>query len=530
MRISSLQVFNIATNSMADATEAVTKTQNQLSTGQRVIRPSDDPVAATKIMQLTEELANIGQFRSNINIAKNNLELEETALTSVNNLIQRIQEVGVQAGNTATLTPNEYGALASEVEARLDELRNILNTRNANGDFIFGGYKSSGEPFSGSIDTGFSYNGDEGQQFIKIANNTTVAASDSGKAAFVDVDSVNNTIRTSVSPTNLSSPPVKISVGEVFDQAQYDSFYPQDMMITFNADTDITPPGKNYTVSERSSGRVIEEDVPYVSGNPIELNGVRIRISGGPVSGIAAVPATLEYGGNTGFDFTPPLDEAFEVTVGGRTKTFVLDRNITTPQDLEAALNDPGNGNLDSLRSLGITADTIGFSMPDGIEIRINSGSANINTVMGDIDTVVGVTSDNGELTRAGDRLFIDSTNKQDVLTTLARFAESMRNYDGSQDMRESLQDTIASTLSNLANAQTSVLEIMSTLGARFNTLESTNSFHLDTDLVTQGILSDLRDVDYAEAATRLSSQILILQAAQSSFIRVSQLSLINLL
>ena len=124
--------------------------------------------------------------------------------------------------------------------------------------------------------------------------------------------------------------------------------------------------------------------------------------------------------------------------------------------------------------------------------------------------------------------MFIESTNKQSVLTTLARFSDAMKSFDGSAASRETLQDTVASTLTNLTNAQTSVLEVTAKLGARFNTLESTTSLHLDSELVTQKVLADLRDIDYAEAATRLSAQSLILQAAQSSFIRVSQLSLIN--
>jgi len=65
-------------------------------------------------------------------------------------------------------------------------------------------------------------------------------------------------------------------------------------------------------------------------------------------------------------------------------------------------------------------------------------------------------------------------------------------------------------------------------LGARFNTLESTRDLHLDSELVMKDVLAELRDVDYAEAATRLSAQTMVLQAAQSSFIRVSQLNLFS--
>lgn len=531
MRISSLQIFNIATNSLADTNQALIKTQEQLSTGKRVNRPSDDPVAATKIMSLTSELAGITQYKKNIDIAQNNLVLEESILRSVNNLVTRMQEVAVQAGNSATLTQNEYNSLASEVDARLDELVNLLNTQNANGDFIFGGYKSRQEPFTGSANTGFTYNGDDGQQFIKVANNTTVAASDSGKALFQDITSANNTVRTYASAANTSNPPVQISVGRVVDQDVFDRFYPEDMVITFNADTNVVPPGKNFTATERSTGRIIAANQAYIPGQSVELNGVSFRISGTPVSGTPATAATRDFGADVGitfpFDFTAPANESFDISVAGRTETIVLDANITNTTDLVSVLNSAANGNAAKLAGLGLTATSSGIQMASGINFSITNGSANIDGVMG-LNTFAGTASTDGEQQTPGDRLFVDATQKQDVLTTLARFSDAMKSFDGSSASRDALQDTVASTLTNLTNTQTSVLEVTAKLGARFNTLESTRSLHLDSELVTEKVLADLRDIDYAEAATRLSAQSLILQAAQSSFIRVSQLSLIN--
>lgn len=417
MRISTLQIFNIANNSMADANNALVKTQEQLATGRRVLTPSDDPVAATKILSLNNELAGINQYENNIGIARTNLIQEENALDSVNNLLQRIQELGVQAGNTATLSTTEYAALASEVDSSIDELKNLMNTQNSNGDYIFGGYQSRNQPFTGNALDGFTYHGDDGEHQIKVANGTTIAASDSGKSIFMDIESVNNTINTYASSANTSSPPLSISIGQIVDQEAYDEFYPEDMVISFNQDSNITPAGKNFTVTEKSTGRILVENRPYNSGEDITINGVSIKIQGDPTSATA---------------------------------------------------------------------------------------SSN------------------------GDRLFVDSTQKQDMLTTLSRFSESMKDFDGTPESRELLSETIAATLTNLDHAQTSVSEVTSKVGARLNTLDSIESLHIDTKLLTQDFLSDLQDLDYAEAATRLSAQSLILQAAQSSFLRVSQLSLFN--
>lgn len=530
MRISSLQIFNIANNGMANANQSLIKTQEQLSTGVRVLKPSDDPVASTKILQLTDELAGIKQYNKNIDIAKNNLVLEESTLKSVNNLVLRMKELAVQAGNTATLGPGEYKALASEVDTRMGELLNLLNTQNPGGDFIFGGYKSTTEPFAGNSLEGFKYLGDEGQQFIKVANNTTVASSDSGKRLFVDIPTVANTVKTYPSSSNTSSPGVNISVGRIVDQQAFDEFYPEDMVFTFNPDNFVDPPAKNYSVTERSTGKVIAANQPYLSGSTIEIKGVAVTITGDPTSGSPAIPATRDFDLDglqaLPIDFTA-TPETFSVNVYGRTETFTLDGPITDNTDLAAMLNSTVNGNAAALARLNITVDDTGFNMPRGINFTVSGGSANTDAALGFASSTQSASND-GVRHTAGDRLFVDSTNKQDILSTLAGFSEAMKNFDSSQESRDSLENIVATTIANIGNIQTSVLNVTSELGARFNSLESTSALHLDSELVTTEVLSSLRDIDYAEAATRLSAQSLVLQAAQSAFVRVSQLNLFS--
>lgn len=419
MRISSTQIFNLATQSMADTNQAISKTQEQLSTGRRVLSAADDPVAATRIQQITSELNAIDQYKKNITLAENSLTLTESTLNAITNNLRRLEELAIQAGNTATLSEGDYRALVSEVELRLDELLDMLNTRNVNGDYIFAGYKSGSPAFVGDISSGFQFAGDEGQFKIQVDTNTTIAASDSGKNIFVDVPSENNTVTTSTNPNNRSIPPVEITVGEIVDQVAYDNFYPEDIVITFNEDSAIVPNGKNFTVTERSSGKIIAANVNYVDGEELTYNGVSFRMTGNPAS-----------------------------------------------EDSVAGLN--------------------------------------------------------------GDQLFINSSNKQDVLNTVLRFRNAMSNYDGNSTSRDNLESVVASTIANLSNAQNTILDTVTTIGARNNTLQSTTELHLDTEIVSKKILSDLQDLDYAEAASRLSMQTMILQAAQASFLRISELNLFN--
>lgn len=531
MRISSLQIFNIASKSMADVNREIVKTQEQMSTGVRVLTPADDPVASTKILQLTDELASIDQYLKNIDIAQSNLELEDSILGNVVGVIQRMQELATAAGNTATLTPSEYKGMAAEVSSRLDELLNLMNTRNANGDFIFGGYKSASHPFVGDAFSGFGYQGDDGQQFIKVGHNSKVAATDSGKSIFLDVKSASKTIETSASPNNTANPPAKINVGQVVDQQAYDAFYPEDIAITFNAESAVSPPGKNFTATERSTGRVIAANQAYVSGEDIRLKGLSFRIIGSPTSGAPAIPATQLFGTDSlptfPVDFTPPANESFTITVGGRTERLVLDGPINNINDLVANLSSASNGNAARLNNLGINVDNQGFRMPLGVNITIANGSPNIDSVLG-LNSSAGSRSTNGVQAKAGDRFFIDSSEKQGILNTLARFKDVMEQYDGSAEGKDAIAAVVASTLSNLSNGINSVSDVQAKIGARQNATESSRELHLDIQLHSRTLMKDLRDVDMAEAATRLSQQTLILQAAQQSFIRVSQLSLFD--
>ena len=218
--------------------------------------------------------------------------------------------------------------------------------------------------------------------------------------------------------------------------------------------------------------------------------------------------------------------ETFTLRVGGKVETFVLSGAFNSNADITAALNNVANGNAEKLQNLGVTANSEGLRQNYGVNMQLGNASSDIAGLLGIADPLAGYTTTDGEVAGVGDRFFIDSSEKQDILTTLARFSDAMKSYDGSQNSRNQLSDQVANTIANLNNAQTSVLDVTASIGARMNTLDSTRSLHFDSELVSRDVLSNIRDLDYAEASTRLSQQTLILQAAQQSFIRVSQLTL----
>lgn len=523
MRVSTSQIYNIATLGMRQAQSEIVKTEEQIATGKRVLSPADDPVAAANILLLNQNIARTEQYKKNVDIADNSLSLEETSLQSVVELMQRMRELAVKAGNTAVLTSADYQSLAAEVDTRINELMNLQNTRNASGQYIFSGYKGDTQPFVNAGGGNYTYQGDEGQLVLQASSSVSVAVSDSGKKLFVDIPSSHNTFNTSPSSANRAVPPAIISVGEVIDQEAFDKFYPEDMVISFNAPSAVAPAAANYTITERSTGKVLVANAVYTKGEDIEINGVRVNLSGNPMP---PTPASLPFN----FDASAaPIDFAatpatFKVTVNGRTETFTLNTVVNNATDFAAALNAAPNNT--KLTNLGLSVSASGFVAANGANFRIHSGTPAVDSAMG-LPSTTGVGSTNGV---PGDSFFVESTDKQGLLTTLSRFSEAMKTVKDTSESKEALADLVAKTITNLSNAETSIVAVQGEIGARQNTLESAQALNLDVILYSQQTLSSLEDVDVAEATIRLSMQSLVLQASQQGFAKVSQLTLFSYL
>lgn len=630
MRVSTSQIYNIATLGMNQAQAAVVKTQEQIATGKRVLSPADDPVAATTILQLNQELARTEQYKKNIDIAENSLNLEETNLKTIVDLVQRMREIAVSAGNTAVMTKENYQSFASEVDTQITALVNLQNTRNASGQYIFAGYQSSTAPFVGDNGGNYTYLGDEGQLRLQASASVSVAVSDSGKKLFVDIPSGHNTFTTSAGANNKAIPPAVISVGQVFDQEQFDKLYPNDLVVSFSK----SGSGVNFTVSERASGKQWLVNEPYIAGNDIEVAGARFKVLGDPYAGEAAIPASLSIAGapvaaispgdtlritvggktevfdfpagvaagdttgfiaalNTGvavppalatgnaaklgnlgisldsagfqspnglnvslnngtgttaaammgsngtrsvnvpFAFTVPNDfsvtpQSFQIEVNGKTETLTFNQNITSAADLAAAFNSPVNAA--QVARFGLTVTDQGITSNNNAKVTIKGGAGTVDGVVGFSTQGSGTSSTRGVLVQPGDSFFVDSSDKQSLLTTLSRFSDAMKNVENSPASKAELGAMVAKTLTNLTNVITSLVSAQSEVGSRLNTLESSTELNLDITLTTKTTLSSLQDINIADATIQLNMQSFVLSAAQQSFAKVSQLTLFNYL
>jgi flagellar hook-associated protein 3 FlgL len=180
MRISTGYLFDQNLTAMLAQQAALGKTQLQISTGNKILNPSDDPVGAVEILNLQREINLSEQYLTNADKAENNLTLEEGVLEGSVNILQRIRELSVQGLND-TNGQSDRRAIAQEITQLNKQLLSLANTQDSSGNYLFSGYKSDAQPYT-SI--GASYAGDSGQRNLQVGAGVLIETNDPGNMVF----------------------------------------------------------------------------------------------------------------------------------------------------------------------------------------------------------------------------------------------------------------------------------------------------------------------------------------------------------
>ncbi len=188
MRVSTAMFQQASLDALLKQQGDISKTQQQLSTGKRILTPADDPIASATLVDINQSIAVYEQFNRNADQAEMRLGQEESVLKSVSNALHRARELAVQ-GNNDSYSADQRKDIAAEVRQILDEVLTLANTTDGNNNFLFSGTLSNTKPFSqvepgSGIDSTFSYHGDQGQRRIQVGPQRTVPDSDSGFEVF----------------------------------------------------------------------------------------------------------------------------------------------------------------------------------------------------------------------------------------------------------------------------------------------------------------------------------------------------------
>lgn len=386
MRVSTNMVYNAGVNTINAQTGKMLHLQQQVATGRRIVTPSDDPVAAARALELTQASDVVEQYSRNRENAQNSLALQENQLVGVGELVTRVRELAIQGGN-GSLTLDNRKAITSELRARFEELMGYANARDGNGKYLFSGYMGDTRPFTGSVEAGTQYHGDDGQRQLQVSPSRLLETSDSGKDVFQRIRNGNGTFVTGVTAANSGTG--IIDGGAVTDPALWsDAANTQNYEIRFwvDANQQLSQPGKTYyDIIETASGNSVFTGSPpdndpasagftftheYKSGQAIALFG----------------PGNIDLGANVLINGEPATDDSFTIAPSttqdmfSTLSTLITDLEQTTASDSQNAL----------------LANRIGFALNnlDQAEQNVLRVRAMVGARLQEVDSLQGINED----------------------------------------------------------------------------------------------------------------------------------------
>lgn len=186
MRISTNMIFEQQVRGITDSQASWLKSGQELSSGLRVTNPSDDPIAASRAVVLTQTQQQGEQYALARTFAEQGLALEDNTLRGVTTAITAAQTLIVN-GSTGTLSDDDRGSIATQLEGVRAQLLNLANSKDANGRYIFAGYKTDSAPFVDTAGTGVSYAGGTEAITQKVDTSRTMTVAHTGDSIFMSI-------------------------------------------------------------------------------------------------------------------------------------------------------------------------------------------------------------------------------------------------------------------------------------------------------------------------------------------------------
>jgi flagellar hook-associated protein 3 FlgL len=372
MRISTGQLYDRSIKAVLDNQGDLSDVQSQLSSGKKILRPSDDPVGAAQVIRLTEEVDLIAQYKRNSNILTNSLEQEETVLSSINTAVNRARTLMVQAGN-GVLNRDDRSAISIEMAQIRDQVFDLMNTRNAGGEYIFAGYQSESPAFElnqSATGNKYTFAGDSGASEIKISNTVSIQMNNSGKEVFEDVLArLKSSVTASSGVTSVTSNITQQTSFDIFHQDNYDAVTSANNVFQLSILA-----GSQVQVTHVASGNIVDT-IDFASGVPFTFKGISFNIEG-------SVGDTVDF----------QLNTPEKANIAETLNDFVIalnDKNIDQ-SSFDQALNDALIGSDNALASIANATSAIGgrlnvkqsvYESNLDLEITLKSARSNIEDV-----------------------------------------------------------------------------------------------------------------------------------------------------
>ncbi len=348
MRISTANTFDASVDSLVRRQSALSTAQEQLTTGKRVNRASDDPAAAARAERaLAAELHTDATQRA-VNASQNAMTQAEGAMGDATGLLQQIREAFVAAGN-GSYSDSERRGVADKIAGLRQQLLAVANRQDGAGTYLFGGQAADHAPFLDSAG-GVTYQGTAGQ--VDAASGDPLPLTVDGQAAWMSARTGNGTFVTT--PT-VSTGSAWIDTGHVSDpSALTGSSY---SLVFANTAGVVT-----YSVLQDGAPTAVA-GLPYRSGQAIAVDGLSATVTGVPADGdvFDLTPSTADLNLFTALDqavnaLNTPLRSSSQIAQSNSTYLAAVDAAMmqmgSVRSQVGETLNriDSATGRLDDLR------------------------------------------------------------------------------------------------------------------------------------------------------------------------------------
>jgi len=283
MRVSTAQFYLQSAQQMSTKSSDVNEQMAYLSSGKRVLTAKDDAVQFGTLAGYKNDLANIEKYQRNITQAESHNSLQEVVFSDAELILDKIKQDMLLANN-GRMSSEDLQSLATQTRNSLDQLIDLANSQNANGDYIFSGYQTDQQPFSQQVDGSVSYNGDSGVNELQISKNIKIPTNQTGEASFLKVDNaIGDFTATYPSAPTANTSGVAIESANVMDRNAYNTSvgpytFSTDLNNNLMVTNSDTPAATVFPVPATALA-------PYVAGQVITFDGIDVTLSGNPLPG-----------------------------------------------------------------------------------------------------------------------------------------------------------------------------------------------------------------------------------------------------
>ena len=271
-RVSTSQAFDSSLQQLQKRQTELSESQQQLTTGKRVNRASDDPTAAARAERALASVSRVDADKRGVDASKALMAQTESSIGDAGDLLQRARELIVAAGN-GSYGDAQRKSIATELQGIRAQLLTVANSSDGANGYLFGGQGSSQAPF---IDApgGVQFRGTAGQS--QIAGTEALPITMDGGATWLSARTGNGVFETRVTTSTGSA---TIDVGSVVNpSALTGSTY--DLQFTNTAGV--------VTYSVLKDGvATAQTNVAYQAGTAIQIDGMAVTVAGTPANGDA---------------------------------------------------------------------------------------------------------------------------------------------------------------------------------------------------------------------------------------------------